>query len=133
MKRHELCLICLKDKKPLKPEKITFDHKCFQKKNLDLYGEILKKINEQKPQINKVRRLEWKLSCLWPVSSVTQSCLTLCDPMNCSTPGLPVHHQLPEFAQTHVHQFGDAIQPSHPLLPSSPPAFNLSQNQGPFQ
>ena len=48
-------------------------------------------------------------------SSVTQSCLTLCDPMNCSTPGLPVHHQLPEFTQTHVHRVGDAIQPSHPL------------------
>ena len=49
-------------------------------------------------------------------SSVAQSCLTLCDPMNCSTPGLPVHHQLPEFTKTHVHQVGDAIQPSHPLL-----------------
>ena len=49
--------------------------------------------------------------------SVTQSCPTLCDPMNCSTPGLPVHHQLPEFTQTHVHQVGDAIQPSHPLSP----------------
>ena len=48
-------------------------------------------------------------------SSVAQSCPTLCDPMNCSTPGLPVHHQLPEFTQTHVHQVGDAIQPSHPL------------------
>ena len=50
-------------------------------------------------------------------SSVTQSCLTLCDPMNHSTPGLPVHHQLPEFTQTHIHRFGDAIQPSHPLSP----------------
>ena len=55
-------------------------------------------------------------------SSVTQSCLTLCDPMNCSTPGLPVHHQLPEFTQTHVHRVGDAIQPSYPLLSPSPPA-----------
>ena len=60
-------------------------------------------------------------------SSVTQSCPTLCDPMNCSTPGLPVHHQLPELTQTHVHCVGDAIQPSHPLLSPSPPAFNLSQ------
>ena len=50
-------------------------------------------------------------------SSVTQSCPTLCDPMNCSTPGLPVHHQLPEFIQTHIHRVGDAIQPSHPLSP----------------
>jgi len=55
-------------------------------------------------------------------SSVTQSCPTLCDPMNCSMPGLPVHHQLPEFTQTHVHQVGDAIQPSHPLSSPSPPA-----------
>ena len=65
-------------------------------------------------------------------SSVAQSCPTLCDPMNCSMPGLPVHHQLPEFTQTHVHLVGDAIQPSHPL--SSPsPAPNLSQHQGLFK
>ena len=63
-------------------------------------------------------------------SSVAQSCPTLCDPMNRSTPGLPVHHQLPEFSQTHVHWVGDAIQPSHPLSSPSPPAFNLSQHQG---
>ena len=55
-------------------------------------------------------------------SSITQSCPTLCDPMNCSTPGLPVHHQLPEFTQTHVHRVSDAIQPSHPLSSPSPPA-----------
>jgi len=66
-------------------------------------------------------------------SSVTQSCLTLCDPMDCSTPGLPVYHQLPEFTQTHVNWVGDAIQPSHPLSSPSPPAFNLSQYQGLFQ
>ena len=66
-------------------------------------------------------------------SSVTQSCPTLCDPMNCSTPGLPVHHQLPELAETHVHQVGDAIQPSYPLSSPSLPAFNLSQLQGLFQ
>ena len=57
-------------------------------------------------------------------SSVAQSCPTLCDPMNCSMPGLPVHHQLPEFTQTHVHRVGDAIQPSHPLSSPSPPAPN---------
>ena len=57
----------------------------------------------------------------------------LCDPMNCSTPGLLVHHQLPEFAQTHVHQVSDAILPSHPLLSPFPPAFNLCQLQGLFQ
>ena len=66
-------------------------------------------------------------------SSVTQSCLTLCDPMDCSTPGLRVHPQLPEFTQTHVHRVSDAIQPSHPLSSPSPPAFNLSQHQGLFQ
>ena len=66
-------------------------------------------------------------------SLVTQSCLTLCDPMNRSTPGLPVHHQLPEFTQTHVHQVGDAIQPSHPLSSPSPPAPNPYQHQGLFQ
>ena len=61
-------------------------------------------------------------------SSVAQSCLTLCNPMNRSTPGLPVHHQLPELVQTHVHQVNDAIQSSHPLSSPSPPAFNLSQH-----
>ena len=65
--------------------------------------------------------------------SVTQSCPTLCDPMNCSTPGLPVHHQLPEFNKTHVHGVSDAIQPSHPLSSPSPPALNLSQLQGLFK
>ena len=60
---------------------------------------------------------------------VTQSCPTLCDPMNCSMPGLPVHHQLPEFTETHVHRVSDAIQPSHPLSSPSPPAFNLSQHE----
>ena len=67
------------------------------------------------------------------VSSVAPSCPTLCDPMNHSTPGLPVHHQLSEFTQTHVHQIGDAIQPSQPLLSPSPPAPNPSQQQGLFQ
>ena len=67
------------------------------------------------------------------ISSVAQSCSTLCDPMNCSTPGLPVHHQLPEFTQTHVHQVSDAIQPSHPLSSPSPPTANPSQHQSLFQ
>ena len=66
-------------------------------------------------------------------SSVAQSCLTLCDPMNHSTPDLPVHHQLLESTQTHVHRVGDAILPSHPLLSPSPPAPNPSQHQGLFQ
>ena len=66
-------------------------------------------------------------------SSVAQSCPTLCDPMNCSMPGFPVHHHLPEFTQTHVHRVGDAIQLSHPLSSPSPPAPNPSQHQGLFQ
>ena len=66
-------------------------------------------------------------------SSVTQLCPTLCNPMNHSTPGLPVHHQLPESTQTPVHWISDATQPSHPLLSPSPPALNLSQHQGLFQ
>ena len=66
-------------------------------------------------------------------SSVAQLCLTLWNPMDCSMPGFPVHHQLPELAQTHVHRGGEAIQPSHPLLSPSPSDFNFSQNQGLFQ
>ena len=92
---------------------------------------------------------EWRLEAIsldfyWPMdnshiihsvqfSSVTQSCLTLCDPMDCSTPGFPVHHQLLEPTQTHVHWVGDAIQLSHALSSPSPPAFNLFQRQGLFQ
>ena len=76
----------------------------------------------------------WKESYDQPqFSSVAQLCLTLYDPMNQSMPGLPVHHQLPEFTQTHVHWVSDAIQPSCPLSSASPPAFNLSQHQGLFK
>ena len=66
-------------------------------------------------------------------SSVTQSCPTLCDPMDCHMPGFPVHHQLPELAQTHIHRVGNAIQPSHSLSSPSLPAFNLAQHQGLLQ
>ena len=73
--------------------------------------------------------------CIWSVqfSSVAQSCPTLSDPMNRSTPGLPVHHQLPEFTQTHIHRVSDAIQPSHPLSSPSLPAPNPSQHESLFQ
>ena len=67
------------------------------------------------------------------ISSVAQSCPTLCDPMNWSMPGLPVHHKLPEFTQTHVHQVSDAIQPSQPLLSPSSPAPNPCRHHGLFQ
>ena len=74
----------------------------------------------------------WGAKCTHTFSSVTQSCLILCDPVDCSTPGLPVHHQLLEFTQTPVHHVGDAIQPSHPLSSLSP-TFSLSQHQGLYQ
>ena len=76
-------------------------------------------------EILQARVLEWVASA-FSFSSAAQSCLTLCDPMNCSMAGLPVHHQLLEFTQTHVHRVGYAIQPSHPWLSLSPPAFKLS-------
>ena len=90
------------------------------------------------PQIGKCQVKESMLGILAfqnsvQFSSVAQLCLSLCDPMNHSMPGLPVHHQLPEFTQTHVHRVGDAIQPSHPLSSPSPPAPNPSQHQGLFQ
>ena len=75
----------------------------------------------------------WIKENMHQFSSVAQSCLTFCNPMNHSTPGLPVHHQLPELTQTHVHHVGDAIQPSHPLLSPSSPTFSLSQHQALFQ
>ena len=88
------------------------------------------------PLWKTVRRFLKKLGIKPPsvqFSSVAQSCPSLCDPMNHSTPGLPVHHQLPEFTQTHIHRVGDAIQPSHPLSSPSPPAPNPSQHQSLFQ
>ena len=75
--------------------------------------------------------LENFMDCIVQFSSVAQSCPTLCDPMYCNTPGLPVHHQLPEFTQTHVHGVSDAIQPSHPLLllPPIPPSIRVFSNE----
>ena len=82
----------------------------------------------------KSEKLNWSWKCYYSIqfSSVTQSCPTLCDPMDFSTPGFPVHHQLLDLAQTCVQWVGDAIQLSHPLMSSSPLAFNLSQHQGLF-
>ena len=82
---------------------------------------------------NYGERLKEQWVMISKFSSVTQSCPTLCGPMDCSMPGLPIHHQLPEFTQTHLHGVGNAIQPSHPLLSPSPPALSLSQHQGLFQ
>ena len=91
----------------------------------------------------------WRMdTCVWMAESLhcspetittlltdysAQSCPALCDPVSCSTPGLHVRHELPEFTQTHVHWVSDTIQPSHPLLSPSPPTFNLSQHQGHFK
>ena len=101
-------------------------------------------------QLSLIKRISWKFCCstelrtqtqdsdpvnlrkgleIYQFSSVAQSCLTLCNPMDCSMPGLPVHHQLLEFTQTRVHWVSDAIQPSHPLSSPSPPTFNLSKHQ----
>ena len=95
-------------------------HKC---KNWFLKPKIFK--------INIIRKKSFPHSVQF--SSVTQSCPTLSDSMNRSTPGLPIHHQLPEFTQTHVHRVSDAIQPSQPLPSPSPPAPNPSQHQSLFQ
>ena len=89
-----------------------------------LYQLEYNKLSKARGTKKEITPLTWSL--LVQFSSVTQSCPTLCDPMNHSTPGFPVHHQLPEFTQTHVHQVGDAIQPSHPLSSPSPPAPNPS-------
>ena len=74
-----------------------------------------------------------KLKSIVQFTSIAQSCLNLCELMDCNTPGLPIHHQLPEFTQIHVHWVGDAIQPSHPLSSPSPPAFTLYQHQDLFK
>ena len=98
-------------------------HKCDQILLQFLYKELL--------QTNKNTDIATKEH--YHFSSVAQLCPTLCDPMDCSTPGLPVHHQLPEFTQTHVHRVSDATQLSHPLSSPSPPAPNPSQHQSLFQ
>ena len=99
-------------------------------------------IHRPSPCLGEKKKTAWgsgyehKLKCqiqFSSVSSVAQPCPTLCDPMNHGTPGLPVHHQLLESTQTHVHWVGDAIQPSHPLSSPSPPALNLSQHQDLFK
>ena len=92
---------------------------------------LLKKITKRTPQPYPSQKLANQHTLQF--SSVAQLCPTLCNPMNCSTPGLPVHHQLREFTQTHVHWVSDAIQPSHPLSSPSPPAPNPSEHQSLFQ
>ena len=117
----------------LQGSKITADGDCSHEiKTRLLHG---KKVMTNLDSIFKSRdiTLATKVHLVSSVSSVTQSCPTLCDPKNCNTPGLPVHHHLPEFTQTHVHRVRDAIQPSHPRSSPSPAASNPSQHQSLFQ
>ena len=109
------------------PKYLMCNYSCVKSHFLYFWASVLEGMNiwSNRLWISKILSVQF--------SSVAQSCLTLCDPMNRSMPGLPVHHQLPEFIQTHVHWIGDAIQPSHPLSSPSPLAPNPSQHQGLFQ
>ena len=124
------------------------------KRNIDKWGNVLRKrvqdnegyrkcamwemaeksnTQQQARSVSYLTSFTWRNITLMSANSVAQSGPTLCNPVNHSTPGLPVHHQLPEFTETHAHQVGDAIQPPHPLSSPSPPAPNPSQHQGLFQ
>ena len=108
-----------------------FQYSCLENsRERGAWGAIVHRVAKSQIQLS-----DWHFhfTLKFQFSSVAQSCLTLCDPMNRSLPGLPVHHQLPEFTQTHVHRVSDAIQPSHPLSSPSPPAPNPSWHQGLFQ
>ena len=128
LRERELGMTFLIQKKPLWP-KAFFTQSWPQCLPLNR-SQLLAILREMKEGRNKGKAVK-KLSD--QIRSVAQSCPTLCDPMNRSMPGLPVHHQLPEFTQTHVHRVSNAIQPSHPLLSPSPPAPNPSQHQSLFQ
>ena len=106
---------------PLNPPQQPFSSQMWR-------GSSSQELDQKVPQVYSHPVPAWS-----PHLSSVQSFSRVCDPMDCSMPGLPVHHQLPEFAQTHVHRVGDAMQPSHPLSSPSPPAFNLSQHQGLFK
>ena len=101
----------------------------YEQDNHTIYHLNRENFNSEKVKVKSESRSKVQFHGLsLQFSSVAQSCLTLCNPMNRSTPGLPVHHQLPEFTQTHVHRVGDAIQPSHPLSSPSPPALPASES-----
>ena len=108
-----------------------FDHVWNQGKDMIVSVFNMHPYVEEITSVHKALTFQKRTSLQF--SSVAQSCPTLCDPMNCSTPGLPVHHQFPEFTQTHGHWVNDPIQPSHPLSSPSPPAPNPSQHQSLFQ
>ena len=109
---------------------------CYNRHKKTIYLKLI--FSEPVPEVIALAQVSLSFRVWWSCSSVqfisvAQSCPALCDPMNCSMPGLPVHHQLPEFTQTHVHRVGDSIQPSHPLSSPSPPAPNPSRHQGLFK
>ena len=121
---------------PKEVDKFLEIYSCIKLNQEDIQNMSTPINNEIKSIIKKIipnKQIQDKVGTNDQCSSVAQSCPTLCDPMNCSTPGLPVHHQLPEFTQTQVHRISDAIQPSHPLSSPSPPAPNPSQHQSLFQ
>ena len=105
----------------------------FIKKEFINIAFIYENIKTQEETWPRLQRYKWHSTSIYQFSLITQSCPTPWEPMDCNISGFPVHHQLLEFAQTHVHQVSDAIQPSHPLSSPSPPVFNLSQHQGLFQ
>ena len=113
------------------------DNTTFMAESKEELKSLLRKVKEESEkaglQLNIQELKSWHLAQSDQIRSVAQSCPTLCDPMNRRTPGLPVHHQLPEFTETHVHRVSDAIQTSHPLSSPSPPAPNPSQHQSLFQ
>ena len=108
---------------------------CLMMQNQNPLMNILQILFEWTPLyiLGDIKRHKTLSMLCFQFSSVTQSCLTLCDPMDCSTPGSPVHDQLLELAHTHVHRVGNDIKSTHPLSSPSPPIFNLSQHQGLFQ
>ena len=115
---------------------ITSDDTIIMSEKEEEQKSLLMKVKEESEKVSlKLNIPKTKIMASGSIqfSSVTHTCPTLCDPRDCSTPGLPVHHQLPEFTQTHFHGVGDAIQPSHPLSSPSPPALNVSQHQGLFK
>ena len=110
----------------------SLDQKDSLEKGMATHSSILARRILWTEELQSMESQRVRYDLVTHLSSVAESCLTLCEPMGCSSPGFPVHHQLLECAQTYVHRVDDAIQPSHPLSSPSPPALNLSQHQDLF-